>query len=297
MSERQPFFSIIIPTYNRAEKLRRALASLETQSFRDFEVIVCDDGSTDDTGQVVKSFTEKFPLRYLREENWGGPARPRNNGLKLACGEWVCFLDADDWWYPGKLATVFTKTPDADVIYHFADTCRDISEKGSVLRVRQLKVPIFADLMTKGNALITSGTCVKKLIIDRVGGYSEDKELIAVEDYDLWLRIARISERFVRIPTSLAAYWVDGGNISVSSEKSIAREIAVHKKFAGFLDPTDRLESEKVLAYKIGLAMKQMGLFRDSRSYFIQALGARHWKRKLYSLLNLLSVGLKSHFD
>src|SRR6266545_511842 len=101
-----PFFSVVIPTYNRAEKLRRALESLLHQSYGDFEVLVCDDGSTDGTREVVSAYAGELQISYLWEENWGGPARPRNRGIAAAQGKWVCFLDADDWWHPDKLAKV-----------------------------------------------------------------------------------------------------------------------------------------------------------------------------------------------
>jgi len=78
----KPMFSIIIPTYNRAERLKIALESIFNQTFQDFEVLVCDDGSTDHTKDVVQLFVDKLDLTYIWEENWGGPARPRNNGIK-----------------------------------------------------------------------------------------------------------------------------------------------------------------------------------------------------------------------
>ena len=112
----KPFFTVIIPTYNRAELLRRALESVHSQTYRDFEVIVCDDGSTDHTRDVANSFAGRMHMSYLRDENWGGPARPRNRGIQEASGEWLCFLDADDWWYPEKLAAVFALTSGVDVV-------------------------------------------------------------------------------------------------------------------------------------------------------------------------------------
>ena len=75
-------FSIIIPTYNRALLLKRCLDSLCSQTYRDFEVIVCDDGSTDGTNEIINQFEDKLSLKYLYDTNWGGPARPRNNGIK-----------------------------------------------------------------------------------------------------------------------------------------------------------------------------------------------------------------------
>src|ERR1700759_5123285 len=97
-ADRPPTFSVVIPTYNRAQKLFRALHSLNEQTFLDFEVLVCDDGSTDETRSVVEAFVPAIrfrALRYFYAPNWGGPARPRNTGLAKATADWVCFLDSD----------------------------------------------------------------------------------------------------------------------------------------------------------------------------------------------------------
>src|SRR5680860_1084245 len=98
-----PTFSVIIPTYNRAKDIDQCLSSLLAQTYKNFEVIVCDDGSTDNTKDIVESYKDRLNIRYDWSENWGGPARPRNRGIKLSQADWICFLDSDDWWCPNKL--------------------------------------------------------------------------------------------------------------------------------------------------------------------------------------------------
>lgn len=276
-----PFFSVIIPTFNRAEKLNRALDSLAAQTLKDFEVIVCDDGSTDRTKEVVDSFKGKITVTYLREENWGGPARPRNNGLRVAQGKWICFLDADDWWYPQKLATVFASTDKADIIHHDCAVFDGNGKKFINMRGRQLKKPVFIDLMTRWNALHTSTVCIKKTIMDQVGGFSEEKKLIAIEDFELWLRISRITDHFVHIPCLLGAYWAADDNISSFSELSIAREVFVHDRFATDLAPDDYREAEKMLFYRKGIILWHLGCNRESRNMFEQALGSKRFRTRL----------------
>jgi len=85
--------SVIIPTYNRSKELKRCLESLTRQTYKKFEVIVCDDGSTDNTKEVVNSYRNVLNIIYIKDENFGGPARPRNNGIKLSNGEYIAFLD------------------------------------------------------------------------------------------------------------------------------------------------------------------------------------------------------------
>lgn len=291
-----PFFSVIIPTYNRAEKLRRALEALKRQTCRDFEVIVCDDGSTDATGEVVAEYSEVLPVTYLWEANWGGPARPRNWGIAAARGEWICFLDADDWWYPEKLAEVLPKTGEADLIYHDCDVYMKEGRSSVGKRSRQLQKPVFVDLMTRGCSLVTSSVCVEKEILAKSGGFAEERELVAIEDYDLWLRIARISERFLYLPRSLGAYWVDQANISEFSEKYIARETVVCRRYSGYLKSSDRDEAEKLLAYKTGVAKKYLGEFNGSRASFRAAMRSRRLKIRLYALFYYALALLRSRY-
>jgi glycosyltransferase involved in cell wall biosynthesis len=271
----RPFFSIIIPTYNRAEKLRRAIESVERQTFRDFELIVCDDGSTDDTGVVVDSFKNRLNLTYQYEQNWGGPARPRNNGIRAAQGEWVCFLDADDWWYPEKLEQVHERTAGADVVYHDGDIYTSAGKKFFVkMHSRALPAPVFVNMMTKGNPFITSGICVKKELLDKTGGFPEDKALISVEDFHLWLKITLLTDRFVRIPRSLCGYWKGAGNISGTS-RHITAHFALFDQYKEHLSPGPRREAEKYFSYCIGISMLENGMYPESRNQFLRSLRSR----------------------
>ena len=209
-----PLFSVIIPTYNRADGLKKSLASLVAQTNKDFEVIICDDGSIDGTKEVVESYRNQLDLIYVWEENWGGPARPRNQGLKLARADWICFLDSDDWWYPDKLAECARHLAAVDIIYHDLDVYNDVSDRPLwLLRSRQLMADSFTDLMLNSNALFNSSVVVRKSVLAAVGGLSEDKKLIGLEDFDCWLKIAKINKRFLYLPQALGAYHL-GDNIS-----------------------------------------------------------------------------------
>ena len=100
----RPKVSIIIPTYNRAKLLSRAIKSVLDQTFKDFELIIVDDGSTDNTKGVVEEFQKKDSrIKYIWQENSGAPAKPKNTGIRQARGEYVAFLDDDDEWFPKKL--------------------------------------------------------------------------------------------------------------------------------------------------------------------------------------------------
>lgn len=263
----KPLFSIVIPTYNRAEQLRRALRSIAEQTYRNFEVIVCDDGSNDNTELVVESFTNQFPITYLWEKNWGGPARPRNRGIRESKGEWICFLDSDDWWYPKKLETVkkYLDKYEADIAYHDLDVYTlNMKRLWKKDKGKKFKKPILINLLKNGQGPSNSSVVVRKEIINQVGGLSEDELLIAVEDYDLWLKISRVTDKFCYIPQTLGAYWTGSGNITELSDRQIARIEYVYKKYEMLLSSQEKKEIYKVLSYIKGRIKQQMGCLEEA---------------------------------
>jgi glycosyltransferase involved in cell wall biosynthesis len=245
-------FSVIIPTYNRAAALRRALDSLVGQTFQEFQAIVSDDGSSDDTRAVVESFADKLAIDYVWNPNWGGPARPRNVAVGMAKTEWLCFLDSDDWWYPEKLAEVSSRLADADLIFHDLDRYQTAGGRPQgVIKGRALPAPVFPRLMLYTDAIPNSSVTVRKSLVTVAGGFTEDRELIATEDFDLWVRISRLTDRFVYLPVSLGAYWISADSITESgTNKQIQRIVDVYSRHLGFLDPYDRSRAELALAYR-----------------------------------------------
>lgn len=213
----KPRVSVVVPTFNRAKELRRCLDSLRNQTIEDFEVLVCDDGSTDATGAVCKDYSVILDITHDFADNFGGPARPRNRGIALARAPYVAFLDSDDWWLPRKLEVSLQYLESGnDLVYHdlfFASASAD-RHPWRRARTRRLTKPIFADLIVNGNAIPNSSVVARKDVLEKAGGFSEDKDLIAAEDYDAWVRISKITEKFKRIPEPLGYYWTGGGNIS-----------------------------------------------------------------------------------
>lgn len=215
--------SVIVPSYNRAESLKRCLDSLVLQVYKNFEVLVCDDGSTDDTEQVVKSFQDTLLIRYFWSENFGGPARPRNIGIANALGCYLAFLDSDDWWEPKKLQkSVEALEAGADLVYHdlyIIQDGKDLVKSRRKMLTQKLSSPVFDNLLLNGNVINCSSVVVRRNLMEKIGGFSEDRQLIAAEDYDAWLRLARHTERFVRIKDCLGYYSWGGDNLS-SNEKT-----------------------------------------------------------------------------
>lgn len=211
-----PLVSIVIPTYNRARDLERALTSVRAQSFRDWEALVIDNHSVDDTDEVVSAFGDPR-IRLHKIHNHGIIAASRNLGIERACGNFVAFLDSDDWWEPRKLAeSVASLLGGADVVYHDLFSVKRADQKSfwRRARTRQLKRPAFDDLISNGTALTTSSVVMRRTVLQAIGGFTEDRSMIGMEDYDAWVRASKVTERFVRLPRSLGYYWEGGGNTS-----------------------------------------------------------------------------------
>lgn len=211
-----PLISVVIPTYNRARDLKRALDSVRAQSFADWEAVVVDNNSTDDTDAVVSGLGDPR-IALLKIHNDGIIAASRNLGIQRARGEYVAFLDSDDWWAPRKLeASARALTSGADVVYHDLLTVKQAGRASfwRRARTRQLRSPVFDDLIMNGTALTTSSVVMRRTVLQAINGFSEERAMVAMEDYDAWIRASRITERFVRLSEPLGYYWEGGGNMS-----------------------------------------------------------------------------------
>lgn len=179
--------TVIIPTYNRREKLRKALHSVLAQRDVSFELIVVDDGSSDGTAEMI---AKEFPsVTYLYQKNQG-PAAARNRGMERARGEWIAFLDSDDEWMPGKLAAqleFFSRHPD----YKICQTEEIWIRNGRRVNPRKKHQKFGGWIFEKCLPLCIvspSAVMMHRRLLEEVGLF--DESLPACEDYDLWLRIA-----------------------------------------------------------------------------------------------------------
>ncbi len=181
-----PFFSVVIPTYNRAGFIRKAIESVLAQSFQDFEIIVVDDGSTDDTEDIVKSIVSA-KIRYYKKEN-AERAAARNFGAKISRGLYVNFLDSDDVVYPNHLqvARNFYDTHKEIEIFNLGYDIKDEHNKviRSVKNIHSINRQILS-----GNILSCNGVFVRRDIII-VNAFNEDRALSSLEDWELWIRMS-----------------------------------------------------------------------------------------------------------
>jgi len=191
--------SVVIPTYNHAHFLGRALQSVLDQTYPHWEALVIDNHSQDNTYDVIKSFGDPR-IRLLRVHNHGVIATSRNLGMRAAKGEWIAFLDSDDCWYPKKLETIMAVI-ELDDTYDVLSTDKVMVniETGTkkILRFGPDQEDLYNALLVEGNRLATSATVVRRDFLVRHGlAFDELPDYITVEDYGLWLNLARTGARF-----------------------------------------------------------------------------------------------------
>jgi glycosyltransferase involved in cell wall biosynthesis len=179
--------SIIIPTYNRGWIIKEAIDSVMVQDYRDFELIIVDDGSTDNTPDILNSY--RGDIKIFRQENQGVSAA-RNRGLAEASGRFIAFLDSDDLWLPRKLkrqVDFFSSNPDACICQTEEIWIRNNMRVNPKKRHKKPRGMIFEPSLAL--CLVSpSAVMIRRFLFEEVGGF--DETLPACEDYDLWLRIS-----------------------------------------------------------------------------------------------------------
>ena len=187
-----PFFSVVIPTYNRAFLLKNAIESVVSQTFLDYEIIVVDNSSTDETDFVVKNFNNSN-IRLIKINNGGIIALSRNEGIHNSNGKWIAFLDSDDVWLPHKLEKVHAAINNNEDYILFCHNEWHIinGEKVSRLVYGCNGADLYTHLLFKGNCMSTSAVCISKEVALKTKGFSSRKDFVTVEDYEYWIRLSK----------------------------------------------------------------------------------------------------------
>jgi glycosyltransferase involved in cell wall biosynthesis len=224
------FFSVVIPTYNCDEYLERALKSVFSQTYQDFEVIVVDNSSTDNTQNVLGSFPQD-KLKVITVNNRGIIAYSRNEGIKKAKGEWVAFLDSDDVWQSEKLEKVKNAIDENQgfILICHDEWCVMNGKNKNRLSYGPSGDDMYDRLLFKINCLSTSAVCVKKDILIKTGGFSERNDFVTAEDYEYWIRLSQVGE-FYFIKEVLGEYHIHGKN-TVSNVKVHNNAVIAIKKY------------------------------------------------------------------
>lgn len=207
-----PLFSIVVPTFQRAKWLDECLASVAAQTFTDFECIVADDGSADETPAVVAAWSARDArFQHLPLTNGGSPGRTRNLGAARAAGRWLAFLDDDDLWVPHKLerqAEILARRPELALLFGRMDRFGD--ETGPWPDPPSRAAPDLLALL-EGNVVPCSTAVVRADLFRATGGF--DATLRFAEDYELWLRLCQRGPLHA-MPDVLVRYRVHGTGLS-----------------------------------------------------------------------------------
>lgn len=222
MNNKEPKISVVVPTYNCAKYLTQAIESVLTQSKPAFEIIVVDDGSTDETASVLAFYKDKISVIHQQNR---GVSCARNVGIEAATGDWIAFLDSDDIWFPNKLELYIEAMncfPNS-VVYYSEFTVLQADRKGNYPSINSLNnssTDISCDSEHSGwiyhqllltNWVHTSSALVNKSIFETVGKF--DENLIIAEDWDLFLRISRYGQ-FYKIKQPLSLYRITPNSLT-----------------------------------------------------------------------------------
>jgi glycosyltransferase involved in cell wall biosynthesis len=186
--------SIIIPSYNREKTIGRALESVLAQTYQDWEVIVMDDGSRDQTEAVIAGYSRDQRIRYFKQAN-AGPVVARNNAVKYAQGELLAFLDSDDEWLPEKLekqlAVLSQHNKPVLVIGNYIYVNEKNEQLGEFYGVKTVPHSGFVlKYLLADNFVLTSSVLMPRALFLEQGGFDEKLNLIIGEDHEFWLRLA-----------------------------------------------------------------------------------------------------------
>jgi len=216
-----PFISVIIPTYNRASVLLRAVDSVLNQNYKNFELIVVDDGSTDETSSLLSPYVTQKKIRYIKQEN-KGVSSARNLGALDAKGEWLSFLDSDDEWLKIKLekqVKLIHERPDLRLIHGEEIWVR----QGKRVNPKKIHQKFGGHIYERCLPLCLispSAAIIEKKLYEEMGGF--DENFIVCEDYDLWLKITSLYE-IGFVPDPLIIKY--GGHDDQLSHKYVAMDL------------------------------------------------------------------------
>jgi len=221
-----PIVSIVMPTHNHANFIAEAIESVRMQTFDQWELLIVDDGSTDDTRAVVEPFLkEDARIRYIRQEENKGIAFTRNNGVAQSQGRHIAMLDSDDAWASSDKLALQVAALDADPKLGIIGTWLEIIDEkgvptGAMLSYPQDDAGIRAKEIYR-NAFAQSSVVFRKDAFTKAGGY--DGRFVVTDDHDLWLKIGR-SYRFATLPRYDLKYRRHSGNITRTRRITAAHE-------------------------------------------------------------------------
>jgi len=236
MQPSKPVVTVVIPTYNHASFLYHSIGSVCCQTFTDWEVVIVNNYSEDDTESVVASFADER-IRLVNFHNKGVIAASRNYGISLAQGDYIAFLDSDDVWYPEKLERCLSvfDAHSVDIVCH-GELWMDSDGYRREVTYGPESRASYESLLVRGNSLSTSAVVVRHSLILDVNGFSESSDFITAEDYDLWLKFAKRGVSFSFLFDILGEYRIHPDGNSQAIIKNVDATLAVISHHFSTLD-------------------------------------------------------------
>ncbi len=270
----EPLVSIVLPTFNRAHCLGRAIESVFNQTYTNWELIIVDNHSLDGSDQLVSQYKDSR-IKYIKVHNQGIIAVSRNIGINHSSGKYVAFLDSDDWWAVEKLQkSIHHLEAGADFVYHDLYLVRGTTTRircWSRARTRTLKSSVFENLLFFGNGINNSSVVTKLELMKKIQGFSVDPNLVTAEDYEAWLKIGKISNAFFRIDSVLGFYTVDQSNSS-APQKTITSWKSIKKEYLLSIPRFGRLNRFPSYLFSMGKAYFILGNYQRSKIFFLSVL-------------------------
>jgi glycosyltransferase involved in cell wall biosynthesis len=285
-----PKVSVVILTYNRAELLRSAITSVLNQTFQDFEIIIVDDASKDNTQEALSHFDDAR-LKYIRHEMNKGEGKSRNTGIANASGEFIAFLDDDDEWLPEKLklqVDILDNDPTISAVY---TGCICIDKRSG--NVDSLKIPskrgdIFQELL-KENFIIVSSILLRRACFETVGLFDE---LVPFGlDHDMWIRVSRFYQ-FAFITKPLVKYYIHQNRLNANFSLVAQGMEKMFEKYGADFALNAKYYSKK--CYVLAFLYCLMGNGHRCRAACVKSIKIYPLQLKSYALLGLSFVGIST---
>lgn len=289
----EPLISVIMPTYNQAEFIREAIASVLNQTHKNLELIVVDNYSTDDTQQAVASFHDGR-LRYYKFSNNGIIAASRNYGLRESKGKYAAFIDSDDAWFKDKLREqIDIMENDAGCQMTFCQfQASDVNGQphGKIFGPKDFKISgHIYDKLIQCNFIVSSSVVLRNAVLKSVGYFDETESLRCAEDFDLWLRVAR-RDRVAFVPKVLGMYRMhSSANVSSQRLQKALNVIDKHLS-AGWTTFKQANRAKANFYFREGWSFLNSNI-KLARSYFWRACGLNSNNLKII-FLSLAGLGI-----
>jgi glycosyltransferase involved in cell wall biosynthesis len=274
-----PKVSVIIPAYNQANFIDKAIESVLRQTYQDFEIIIINDGSKDNTEEIVKNYSD-FRIRYICHANNMGVSEARNTGIRASRCDCIALLDSDDEFLPVKLdmQTKLLRNEPSDVGVVCAWSL-NMDKKGNYISKRCLPKKggyIFEDLLSTNYMSVTT-LLIRRECFEKVGLF--DSSLDGQEDWDMWIRIAKYY-KFSLIKIPLAKRRIHPNRISYNLEKKVITAKRIIKKHINELKIRRNIHSRHYLY--IGFRLCRIGKTKEGRRYLLKAISLYPFCIKCY---------------